>query len=139
MQRAWKKFWRRAGKRVLRREFILEGRLLFELELAAIRNGQSFEVFIHNLLISALAEIQRRQRLQNQLESLPSRQQEIINLVCQGRTNQEIAEALFVSTHTVKFHLSKIFPFFGVKSREELCWLLDKIPRGQTRRPDERG
>jgi DNA-binding CsgD family transcriptional regulator len=40
--------------------------------------------------------------------------------VFEGKTNRKISEELQVSEKTVKFHLTKIFKKFKVKSRNEL-------------------
>jgi DNA-binding CsgD family transcriptional regulator len=48
------------------------------------------------------------------------REQEIVSLLLQGYSNQKIAEILFISVSTVKFHLSNIYAKFGVKSRYEV-------------------
>ena len=42
-------------------------------------------------------------------------------LVAQGRTNREIAAALFLSEKTVERHLSRIFGKLGVSSRAALA------------------
>lgn len=49
------------------------------------------------------------------------REREIIELVAAGRTNQEIAEKLFISIATVKDHNSNIFRKTGVRNRVELA------------------
>jgi len=41
-------------------------------------------------------------------------------LVAQGLTNQEAASQLFVSSHTVAFHLRQVFRKLGIRSRVEL-------------------
>jgi DNA-binding CsgD family transcriptional regulator len=41
-------------------------------------------------------------------------------LVAAGRTNREVAEALFMSVRTVESHLSRIYHKLGVRSRTEL-------------------
>ncbi len=48
------------------------------------------------------------------------RELEIINLVIQGKSNQEIAKMLFISPATVKNHLRHIFEKLKVSSRYEL-------------------
>ena len=51
------------------------------------------------------------------VESLTSREQEILELLVQGHANKEIAEKLFVSIDTVKTHLRNIYFKLEVKSR----------------------
>lgn len=51
---------------------------------------------------------------------LTKRETEIVGLVAEGRTNQEIANQLFVSYHTVVSHIRHIFEKTGVKNRVEL-------------------
>ena len=46
-----------------------------------------------------------------------SREQEVLELICRGRTNQEIADTLFVSLQTVKDHNYRIFRKLGVRNR----------------------
>jgi DNA-binding NarL/FixJ family response regulator len=45
----------------------------------------------------------------------------IAQLVAQGRTNREIAQELTRSVKTVEWHLSRLFRFYGVRSRTELA------------------
>lgn len=42
-------------------------------------------------------------------------------LVCAGHTNKEVAQALFLSVHTVEDNLSRIYRKLGVRSRTELA------------------
>lgn len=48
-------------------------------------------------------------------------QRRIIELVAAGRTNREVADALFMSPHTVDSHLRQIYRERGVRSRTELA------------------
>lgn len=50
---------------------------------------------------------------------LTNREREVLLLLAQGRTNTEIAEALFFSVGTVKSHVSSILSKLKVKSRIE--------------------
>ena len=45
------------------------------------------------------------------------REIELLQLICQGYTNLEIAEVLNISSHTVKTHVASILLKFGVKNR----------------------
>lgn len=56
------------------------------------------------------------------------REQEIIQLILQGHTYQKIGETLYISTNTVKTHISNIYAKCGVKSRYELMVLFKHAP-----------
>jgi DNA-binding CsgD family transcriptional regulator len=47
----------------------------------------------------------------------------VAGLVAQGLTNREAAKRLFLSPHTVSFHLRKVYRKLGVSSRVELTRL----------------
>ena len=51
--------------------------------------------------------------------SLSPREEEILELVRQGLTNAEIAQALYLSVSTVKVHIRHIFEKLGVRTRTE--------------------
>lgn len=50
-----------------------------------------------------------------------SREQEVIELVSAGMTNRKIAEQLSISTHTVNYHLRKIYGKLKINSRTALA------------------
>ena len=57
---------------------------------------------------------------------LSSREMEIIGLVADGLTNQEIAEKLTISKRTVDNHVSNMFTKTGSKNRVALLnWAMD--------------
>jgi DNA-binding CsgD family transcriptional regulator len=51
------------------------------------------------------------------LSALSERERQVADLVSEGRTNREIAAALFVSEKTVERHVSKLFEKLGVTGR----------------------
>jgi DNA-binding CsgD family transcriptional regulator len=53
-------------------------------------------------------------------ESVTDTEQSVINLVAQGLTNREVGARLFVSPHTVDFHMRAIFRKLEVRTRVEL-------------------
>lgn len=55
------------------------------------------------------------------------REQEIIGLILEGKSNKEIEDALFISSHTVKNHIYHIFQKTGVKSRSQLIHLMHQL------------
>jgi DNA-binding CsgD family transcriptional regulator len=54
-------------------------------------------------------------------ERLTPQELQIALLVIQGRTNAEIGRAIFLSTRTVEFHLSRAYRKLGISSRTELA------------------
>lgn len=55
---------------------------------------------------------------------ITKREAEIIELICLGKTNQEIADRLFISLTTVKDHNYVTFQKLGVRNRTELTRLV---------------
>lgn len=59
-------------------------------------------------------------------EELTTKEFEVVQKIAEGKTNQEIADSLFVSLNTVKTHLKNIFVKMDIKSRSEAIVLLNK-------------
>ena len=60
---------------------------------------------------------------------LTDTERRVAELAAAGQTNREIAQALFMSVHTVEAHLTRVFRTLGVQSRTELARAdLDSIP-----------
>jgi len=55
------------------------------------------------------------------MDNLSCREREVIKLVGHGATNQEIAEDLFVSGHTVKAHLRNILNKLNLRNRQQVA------------------
>ncbi len=58
-------------------------------------------------------------KAQRRSDNLSEREQEVYRLLCEGKNYREIADELFVSQNTVRFHLKNIYKKLGVKSRHE--------------------
>ena len=70
------------------------------------------------------------------LARLSPREHDVVRLVADGRTNDEIGSALEIGSKTVETHLARLFERLGVASRTELAmralregWL--DVPRGE--------
>jgi len=53
--------------------------------------------------------------------NITKREMEVIDLICEGYTNKDIADKLFISIDTVKDHNSRIFQKTGIKNRTQLA------------------
>lgn len=65
------------------------------------------------------------------VEPLTRRETELLQLLCSGKSNQELANALFVSINTVKTHLKNLYLKLDVGNRAEAIirvqhWMKDR-------------
>ena len=78
------------------------------------------------------------------VEPLTGRELEILGLVCDGWSNQEICERLGIGLPTVKYHLANVFGKLGVRRRTQAvalavylrlvhpAWMQAQPPEGTT-------
>jgi DNA-binding NarL/FixJ family response regulator len=98
---------------------------------AAIRQGFQTSVFLSS---GEAPSAPRPATPSIESYGLTKREQEILRLVAEGRSNGEVARKLWVTEQTVKFHLSNIYRKLGVANRTEagrwaqLTGLLDEDP-----------
>ena len=89
-----------------------------------------YTVLILSLIGNFWFWISRRKKqskkLTNAKEQLTKQEQNILNLLLEDKTNNEIAEVLFVSLSTVKTHVNNIYKKLNVQSREEVKLLFIK-------------
>ncbi|NWF76919.1 MAG: response regulator transcription factor [Nitrospirae bacterium] len=58
---------------------------------------------------------------------LTKKEKEILNLICDGYRNKEIAQKLDISEYTVKSHCNRLFKKFGVSDRLQLALFTHKM------------
>ncbi|MFV0266243.1 MAG: helix-turn-helix transcriptional regulator, partial [Draconibacterium sp.] len=63
----------------------------------------------------------------NLYNSLTSKQQEILSMLADGKTNKEIAQELFVELSTVKTHINNIYRLLSVTTRKEAADFFNAI------------
>jgi len=87
-------------------------------------------VFLYRYHRNIVYEVQPHITLPDKKEAIlkgngiTRREREIIELICTGKTNQEIADLLFISLQTVKDHTHRIYLKLEVKNRMQLIHLL---------------
>jgi two-component system, NarL family, nitrate/nitrite response regulator NarL len=74
---------------------------------------------VMRVLFARLGELGRERKRRDRLEvlELSAREMEILRLIADGRTNQEIARQLYLSVHTVKNHVHRILDALDVQNR----------------------
>lgn len=58
---------------------------------------------------------------------ISKREKEVADFIAQGRSNQEIADAMYVSLRTVKAHLTSIYRKTGCRDRMELALKVSRL------------
>jgi len=70
------------------------------------------------MILNTLKEQEKTQ--QQKIEALLSvREKEVTKLIIEGKTNQQIADELFIAISTVKTHINNIYKILEVKNRRE--------------------
>jgi DNA-binding CsgD family transcriptional regulator len=89
------------------------------LELAEACGAQSLADGIRSELYAAGAR--PRTAALKGVKALTASERRVAELAAEGRTNREIAQALFVTPKTVEVHLSNTYRKLGIRSRRELA------------------
>ncbi|MUK88998.1 EAL domain-containing protein [Ornithinibacillus sp. L9] len=80
------------------------------VEKVAIQNNNPIEN--EDIIHAALLQIKEK-------HAISSRELEVFELILEGLSNKEISEKLFISEHTVKNHISRIFQKLNVNDRAQ--------------------
>ncbi len=94
---------------------------LLKKALQVVSQGQ---VWIDNSTVKTFLHESGIVSKAGKINGITTREKEIIEYVCQGYTNKEIASKLALSEHTVKAHLNRIFKKFNATSRSKLITLV---------------
>jgi DNA-binding NarL/FixJ family response regulator len=91
-----------------------------ELTAAVLAVHEGLLVGAPTLLKQALSRHRLEERAEKSLDDpLTARELEVLQALAQGLANKQIALALSISDHTVKFHVSAIYAKLGVTNRTE--------------------
>jgi DNA-binding CsgD family transcriptional regulator len=111
---------------------ILVGSVLFyimrnkRIEIERIANDQQIDALKQRVLelqleSAAMESSYNLEDLNGKLQTpLTEREHDALALSLQGKSNKEIADALFVSVNTIKFHLRNIYQKLGVSNKKEI-------------------
>jgi DNA-binding NarL/FixJ family response regulator len=109
--------WRMGARAVLPAE-LLRPQLLAALE--AVSRGFLVAMPVEAETIVAVSQIPSATNgVEELLEPLTPREQEVLRMLARGLANKEIAARLNISEHTVKFHVAAILGKLGAASRTE--------------------
>jgi DNA-binding CsgD family transcriptional regulator len=92
-------------------------------QLVLLLKSHAYLAAYDNMSQSQQTDIVRQTKT---LDPLTVREQEVLQLILSGKSNREIAGALFISESTVKTHARNIFSKYDVGSRAELISTLLK-------------
>lgn len=91
--------------------------------IQAIRAVYRGETFLDPMVADVVVEDMRRQsagKPRDPFDTLTEREREVLILLAQGKTYQEVAEALFISVKTVDFHRANLMRKLELENRTEL-------------------
>lgn len=91
--------------------------------ISAIRAVHSGDVYIYPSLAKLLVRdflSRAGEDTRSAMDGLTAREQEVLSLLADGLTTDEIAEALIISPHTVARHRENLMSKLGLHSRSEL-------------------
>jgi DNA-binding NarL/FixJ family response regulator len=98
---------------------------LFKKALKVVSEGQ---IWIDNGSVKDLLNDAGGISQKGRISHITGREQEIIECVCQGLRNNEIAGRLALSPHTIKAHLNRIFRKLNITNRSKLMKLTMHTP-----------
>ncbi|OBH59289.1 LuxR family transcriptional regulator [Mycobacterium mantenii] len=104
---------RRVNRRLDARRQITEAHSMFTR-----MGAQAFAERARRELVAAGKKV--RKQSDGSGDRLTSQEAQIARLAAEGLTNQEIGAQLFISVHTVEWHLRKVFVKLGITSRRQL-------------------
>ena len=99
--------------------FIPKNVIISEL-VSAIRTTHSGDAFLHPSVAKMVIEDYLRQVEPSPYDRLTDREREVLKLVAEGLTNQEIADLLCVRVKTVLGHRTNLMEKLGIHNRTEL-------------------
>lgn len=95
--------------------------LLLQAVRAAAEGDALIAPSITARLLARLAASEPTTQPRQPVVPLSDREEEVVVTVAQGRSNAEIAEELYISLSTVKFHIASLMSKIGARNRVEIA------------------
>ena len=112
-----------------------------ETLVKAIQKVHGGEIWIERSMVARLlttTDITRRSLVvdpeSERIQQLSDRERQVIQLICRGLKNQQIASQLCISESTVRHHLTSVYNKLGVSDRLELLVFAHR--KGLTLKPE---
>ena len=80
------------------------------------KNGVFFTAEDHQMLFTYMNSSSKKKSLFEMEDELSEREKDVVRLICQEHTNNEIAEKLFISPRTVESHRQRVLEKIGAKN-----------------------
>src|ERR1700722_3705852 len=91
--------------------------------VASVRRAARGESLLDPLLVAQARARLGRDREEERLKPLSPQERKILDLIAEGKTNLEIAEAMFLAEKTVRNYVSNLLMKMGMKHRTEAAGL----------------
>jgi two-component system response regulator NreC len=88
--------------------------------VAAVREIASGGRYVHPSLGARMVAAEAKERAAAEADPLSEREREVLRLLALGHTNQEIAQALYISVRTAESHRAHIMQKLRLSTRAEL-------------------
>lgn len=100
----------------------VEKAVLIEAIRSVVENKKYFNAAVTSLVFEDFynAEKEGKKRERKIAKGLTARESEVLELIASGKTNQEVADALFISIKTVETHKANILDKLGLRNMTEL-------------------
>jgi DNA-binding NarL/FixJ family response regulator len=99
---------------------VLSAHIDFSLFKKALRVVSEGQIWVDNSTLKAFLNNAGLISKTGKINGVTEKEKEIIEYVCQGYRNKQIASKLCLSENTIKTHLSNIFRKFNVSNRSQL-------------------
>jgi LuxR family maltose regulon positive regulatory protein len=101
------------------RPFLDEGEAMAKLLYQAVEHGVGRRYASRLLAMFPAPAREEQEAMAEMVEPLSKRESEVLQLIAEGLSNQEIADRLFISLSTVKWHTGNIYGKLGVRNRTQ--------------------